>query len=161
MTHSGNAITEGLTNYLTDLTFSILCYLSKRESYEQDSLFFFVRLTAKRGQVLLFVTYCWFSFLIKGFPPWDLRRRRQGTPAGEYLVWSCTGVHVSIAGDFSTVARNDNAYAWFYNVISTGVRTKSERSGEIPRGREPPPASVLSGDDGSDSFHRWRKQVKR
>ena len=48
----------------------------------------------------------------------------------------------------------------FYNVISTGERTKSERSGEIPRGREPP-ASVLSGDDGSDAFHRWRKQVKR
>ena len=68
MTHSGNAITEGLTNYLTDLTFSILCYLSKREFYEQDSLFFFVRLTAECSQVLLFVAYGWFSFLIKGFP---------------------------------------------------------------------------------------------
>ena len=35
-------------------------------------------------------------------------------------------------------ARNDIVYDWFYNVISTGVRVLTERSGEIPHGRNIP-----------------------
>ena len=101
MTHSGNAITEGLTNYLTDLTFSILCYLSKRESYEQDSLFFFCEINGKtRSSIVICRVRLVFNvFLVKC-----------DSAVSCWLVW-------------------------FYNVISTGERTKSERSGEIPRGK--------------------------
>ena len=49
----------------------------------------------------------------------------RGAEPARASVWgsSCTLVLVSSEGDFSTNARNDNVLVWFYNVISTGVRT--------------------------------------
>ena len=38
-------------------------------------------------------------------------------------------------GEGLNYARNDNRVRLVFNVISTGVRAKTERSGEIPRGK--------------------------
>ena len=60
------------------------------------------------------------------------RSDRGNLPEGESVVpatngifynYSCPIVSVSTAGDFTTNARNDIATVWFYNVISTGVKT--------------------------------------
>ena len=92
-----------------------------------------------RGQVFAVVVYDCFRFCRRGFlgaePP------RASVPARICFVpvllrgisrWraaagKCAGAGMfragSIAGDFSTNARNDIVLVWFYNVISTGVRT--------------------------------------
>ena len=42
------------------------------------------------------------------------------------------GVLVSVAGDFSTNARNDIVFVWFYNVISTEVRVSTRTKWRNP-----------------------------
>ena len=42
----------------------------------------------------------------------------RGARTGRWLEYSCSTVPVSNVGDFSTTARNDNVYVWFYHLLS-------------------------------------------
>ena len=76
------------------------------------------RLTAGNpcGRVFGVVVYVLCHFYRRGF---------LGGEPPRASIWrqSCMIVIFSTALDFSTNARNDNGYARFYTVISTGVRT--------------------------------------